>query len=169
MTQCISFKWLIFYIILEIGLEVPRLSLLLMSHRIINYVEGVLQKLIQFNPLFRKGLFRSGSWGPRLVKSWTPPRTEVPQPLWASWQKKKKINKLSYHGTPLKTYSSSVCVFSDQRGPGSNKISLSPSLLQAEWAHFFQPLLMHHVLQPLDLHWAHSSMSISFQYWGAQS
>lgn len=25
------------------------------------YVEGVLQKLIQFNPLFRKGLFRSGS------------------------------------------------------------------------------------------------------------
>lgn len=58
-TQCIYFKWIIFYISLEIRLEMPSLSLLLMSHRIINYVEGVLQKLIQSNPLFRNRLIRS--------------------------------------------------------------------------------------------------------------
>lgn len=31
-TQCIYFKWVIFYISLEIRIEMPSLSLLLMSH-----------------------------------------------------------------------------------------------------------------------------------------
>lgn len=52
-----------FCISLEIRLEMPNLSLLLMSRRIINYVEVVLQKLIQFS-LFKKGLITSDFSGP---------------------------------------------------------------------------------------------------------
>lgn len=152
----------------------PSLSLLLMFHTILNYVERVLQKLIQVNPLLRKGLIRSSFSGSWLVKTWTPPKTEVPQPLWAPVlifyhpHGNKKVT-FSDHLSPPKTYSSSVSVFSGQRGPHSSKISLSPSLLYVEWAHFFQPLLMHHVLQPLDLNWGHPCVSISFSYWRAQS
>lgn len=64
-TQCIYFKPGLVYIILEI--EIPNLSFLIMSHKIIKYVEEALWKLIQFNnltPVSEKSLIRSDSSEP---------------------------------------------------------------------------------------------------------